>query len=704
MVFSVLTISLKQALDASVVNRIAAGEIIIAPANALKELLENSLDAGSSKIDVVVKDGGLKLLQITDDGTGIDKEDLSLLCQRFATSKITQFEDLESISTYGFRGEALASISHISHLSVVTKTAQSSCAWRATYSDGELKEVKPTAGKTGTQIIVEDLFYNVPARLRSVKGGSEELAKIVDVIGRYSIHTDLGYSVKKFGDSHFSLSTRPGLPIKERIRSLFGTSVAQELVPFEVDPMEELGLKGAHGQITNPNYNSKKSIQPVFFINNRLVSNDRLRRALNSTIQHFLPKGHKPFIYLSLLVDPSYLDVNVHPTKREVKFLHEDEIIDAICITIREELIKIDSSRTFPTQSLLPQSQKRKVKDEEVTSQQNTQQSQKKTRLDYKLVRTDSSQAKITNFMRPVSISISSTNEDDRMDEEGDTSHPVLAEDTTVTTMSLPTVKDSPQYKAIQREKIIVNLHSVLELRQEVLDAASDAKLAEMFTKFTYIGIIDTDKRLLSIQSGVKLLMIDYGALFREFFYQLALQDFENFGYIRLEGCDTSLKSLLGKAYDGLEDPPIPMDECIEYITSMSDMLEEYFSISVADDGEGPVLKTLPLLVKGYIPPLEKLPIFLYRIGCKINWEDEKECIEGILQQLALFNVPMIIPESKDDETSQYAEQQSHNLNETMENILMPLVKKRFLAPSELKDYIVEIANLPGLYRVFERC
>ncbi|RSL95061.1 hypothetical protein CEP52_012267 [Fusarium oligoseptatum] len=155
-----------KALDPNVVNKIAAGEIIVAPVHALKELIENAVDAGATSLDVMAKDGGLKLLQITDNGCGIQRDDLTILCERHTTSKINSFEDLASIETYGFRGEALASISHIAHLSVTTKTKDSDLAWRAHYLDGRLTAPKPgqsaeprgVAGRPGTQITVEDLF------------------------------------------------------------------------------------------------------------------------------------------------------------------------------------------------------------------------------------------------------------------------------------------------------------------------------------------------------------------------------------------------------------------------------------------------------------------------------------------------------------------------------------------------------------------
>ncbi|ONH65291.1 DNA mismatch repair protein MLH1 [Cyberlindnera fabianii] len=702
------------------VNRIAAGEIIVAPANALKELLENSFDAGASRVEVVVKDGGLKLLQITDDGHGIHKDDLPLLCQRFATSKIEKYEDLESIDTYGFRGEALASISHVSRLSVVTRTADSDCAWRATYSDGELKEVKPTAGNRGTQIIVEDLFYNVPSRLRAVKGGSDELSKIVDVAGRYAIHSNVGIGVKKFGESHFALSTRPGLSVKERIRAVYGNSIAGELIPIDIDGIEDYGVVKSAGQITNPNYNNKKAIAPVFFINNRLVSNDVLRRALNSTISHFIPKGHRSFIYLSLLIKPQNLDVNVHPTKREVRFLHEDEIVEKICIRVTEELSKIDSSRSFPTQTLLPHNiRKRKVnEEEEEESKAPLAPSLQKKRLDYKLVRTDASQSRITSFIKAVESSQyteTPTEAPTRIfdsqlsDAEDDKSEATTVTNTTVIPSQAQTqaqAQHQHNYTKIDKPQVEVNLQSILNLREEV-QLSSNRQLTEMFANLTYIGIVDSDRRLCAFQYNVKLMLVDYGSLLTEFFYQVALQEFSNFGIVRLE-TPVSLKHLLSHIYESEVETTLNVEDILDMIVDMREMLDEYFSIGIdVSNPDDPQLTTLPLMLKGYIPSLSKLPMFVYRMGAKVDWNDEEQCLDGILRQIAMLYTPEYISEGTpemDEMQKQVLAQQRYDLNLTMENIIMPSVKRRFLAPHKLKKDVIEIANLPGLYRVFERC
>ncbi|KAK2158975.1 hypothetical protein LSH36_161g16012 [Paralvinella palmiformis] len=222
-------------LDEVVVNRIAAGEVIQRPANALKEMIENSLDAKSTSIQVTVKQGGLKLLQIQDNGTGIRKEDMDIVCERFTTSKLQKFEDLTTIATYGFRGEALASISHVAHVTITTRTKDSPCAYKGCYSDGKLKApVKPCAGNVGTQIMVEDLFYNIPTRRKALRSAAEEHAKITEVVSRYAIHNaDVGFTLKKYGDSSADVRTPQGSTSTDNIRTVFGPSVASKDFSYE---------------------------------------------------------------------------------------------------------------------------------------------------------------------------------------------------------------------------------------------------------------------------------------------------------------------------------------------------------------------------------------------------------------------------------------------------------------------------------------
>ncbi|KAH9928998.1 histidine kinase-like ATPase, partial [Amylocystis lapponica] len=235
-------------LQESVINRIAAGEIIHRPASALKELIENSLDAGSTSIRVTIKDGGMKLLQIQDNGSGIRKADLPILAERFTTSKLATFSDLSRLTTYGFRGEALASISYVANLTVVTKTKDDNCAWKAYYTDGALSpakagkspDPKPCAGNDGTTITVENLFYNTPTRLSALRSSSEEYARILDVVTKYAVHNPhVSFTCKKAGTSTPDVSTPSGSTTEQTIRILYGQTIAKDLLHTTVSQATE---------------------------------------------------------------------------------------------------------------------------------------------------------------------------------------------------------------------------------------------------------------------------------------------------------------------------------------------------------------------------------------------------------------------------------------------------------------------------------
>ncbi|KAI8327433.1 histidine kinase-like ATPase, partial [Blakeslea trispora] len=335
-------------LDQAVVNRIAAGEVIQRPANALKELIENSLDAGSTQIQILIKDGGLKLLQIQDNGHGIRKEDMHIVCERFTTSKLSKFEDLMNISTYGFRGEALASISHVAHVTITTKIAESPCAYRALYSDGKLVPARPgtsaepkaCAGNNGTQITAEDLFYNVPTRRKALKSPSDEYNRILDIVSRYAVHNaGISFTCRKQGATMADVQTATGASVVDTIRQLYGGSIASELLPVEP------------GQITNANY-SMKRMTLLLFINHRAVESSSIKRAIENVYSALLPKGGHPFVYLSLEMDPK---------------------------------TNANNSRTFYTQALLPG-----ASDPTIGKPRSVLKQSKHNVPEYKYVRTDS--------------------------------------------------------------------------------------------------------------------------------------------------------------------------------------------------------------------------------------------------------------------------------------------------------------------------
>lgn len=697
-------------LEESVVNRIAAGEIIVHPANAIKEMIENSIDAHSSMIDVLVKDGGLKLLQVSDNGDGIGQDDLPLLCERFATSKIAKFDDLLLIETYGFRGEAMASISHIGRLSVVSKTREAPLAYKSYYVGGKLanakfktgtsNDPKPIAGKDGTQITVEDLFYNVPSRLRTMRLKNDEWAKILDVVGRYAVHLEgVGFSCKKFGELFPAISTRPLAPLKERIRTVFGTSIASELIEFKYDG-NEYGVTEVGGAVSGFNYNNKRKTPPIFFINNRLVSCDPLRRALNSVFLVFLPKGNYPFIYLSLRIAPQNLDVNVHPTKKEVRFLHEEEIIQWICGHIHDVLASKNTSRTF-RQSTLKRENDPAAIDDVVANV-------KKYRQENRMVRVDVSQPKISAFVKK---DFRSVVKDAAFDEHGRNTLRGPEEDATNTfvddTMEPSLEIESQAQKSAKtrddpfatqahedtgRERSEVKLDSIAELKQETKDNI-DRALTNVFNNLVYVGIVDPYKRLCCFQYDVKLFLCDYGAVLAQFYYQLGLAHFANFGEYIVD--PLPLRELLAPLYESnenLED----MDEVIERIMGMELMFREYFQLEFANEK----LLKLPLLLHNVEPLLQKLPHFIYRLGTKVDYSDEKQCLHDILYQIALLYIPGRIPNAHEPKSQQARDHDNY----VLESFVFPALRKHFIASTKLTLEVVQVADLPGLYKVFERC
>jgi DNA mismatch repair protein MLH1 len=687
-------------------------------------LLENAVDAGSTSIEVLVRDGGLKLLQITDNGHGIDREDLPILCERFTTSKLKAFEDLSSIGTYGFRGEALASISHIAHLRVTTKTAQSSCAWQAHYADGKLTpakpgqspDPKPCAGRPGTQITVEDLFYNAPNRRRAFRSPSEEYAKILDVVGRYAVHcTGVAISIKKHGESGVGISIPATACRVDRIRQLHGAAVANELVEFSTsDP--KWGFK-ATGWTSNANYHVKRTTI-LLFINHRSVESSAIKKAVEQTYSTFLPKGGHPFVYLSLDIDPARVDVNVHPTKREVHFLHEDEIIEAVCNEIKEKLAKVDTSRTFLAQTLLPgappmtPAQPRTgVASESSPTPEGAALKTPVTKKPYEnnLVRTDSKMRKITSMLPPSMIPRDSLDDD-----------------------AAHTQQDGIQYETTDREQVTIRLTSIKTLRAAVRDAMHNG-LTEIFASHTYVGLVDDFRRLAAIQAGVKLFLVDYGLISNEFFYQVGLTNFGNFGSIVLDP-PPDLKELLEIAARFEKDAQGPdVDLDVEYVSNMvlaqlisrKEMLKEYFSLDISDEGR---LLSIPLLLKGYMPSLTKLPRFLLRLGPFVDWTDEQKCFESFLRELSSFYVPEKLPpkgkisprtnnsdvatpvssdgeDGEDDvQYEEMVEKRREELSRVLEHVLFPAFRSRIVATNALLKGTVEVANLKGLYRVFERC
>ncbi|CAK5272270.1 unnamed protein product [Mycena citricolor] len=688
-------------LQESLINRIAAGEIIHRPASALKELLENCLDAGSTTIRVTVKDGGMKLLQIQDNGSGIRKADLPILAERFTTSKLTTFSDLARIQTYGFRGEALASISHVARLSVVTKTKTESCAWKAHYADGRLTEgkpgqstePKPCAGNDGTTIIIEDLFYNTPTRLAALRSTSEEYSRLLDVMTKYAVHNPaVSFLCKKAGSPSPDLSTPTSSDVRQSIRLLYGHSIAKDLLHSVIQPTDEKESWKAESFFTNANYQSKKTIF-LLFINNRLVESARMKRSLEAVYSGILPKGTAPFIYLRLDINPRDVDVNVHPTKKEVHFLNEDAIIEQIANGLQRGLAEKSQSRVFEYQTLLtggiaePESKQRKGKERSAQEEeQDIPTPPKKTSSQYK-VRT-SMQDRTLESMFPVA------------------NPSQIASGSRDSDSQAPATPNTTRAREIKESEC--TLTSVASLRQ-ALTKGKHRQLTEILEKHTFVGIVALDKCLSLIQHATKLYLVNHGALSEELFYQLGLRQFGNFNRLKLDP-PPPLRTLIEIAVE-VEDTSASelskveiVGRIVDTIMARRDMLSEYFSFNVSASG---LIESLPLLLRDYSPNLDKLPSFLMRLGPQVNWTSEAECFETFLRELAYFYVPGPLVDFPDDDSpdGKTREEQEKVERWQIQHVVFPSLRRYLIAPKTLLDRdVVQIASLPELYKVFERC
>jgi DNA mismatch repair protein MLH1 len=521
----------------------------------------------------------------------------------------------------------------------------------------------------------------------------------------------------------------------DRIRQIHGSAVANEIIEFKASS-DRWGFK-ASGWISNANYSVKKTVL-ILFINHRSVESQSIKKALEQMYATFLPKGGHPFVYLSLDIEPHRLDVNVHPTKREVHFLHEDEIIEDLCNEARVALGNVDTSRTFMTQTLLPNAR--------IISSNNLGKStvapatparftpvnpntpgsnvgprnpafstlKKTPRYDNNLVRTDSRERKITSMLPNSGLAANQS--------------PGVAP-SLLRKESSAVIPDELNYEVIEKEATLCRLRSVKELRTEVREMMHN-ELTDTFASHTFVGIVDPRRRIAAIQSGIKLFLVDYGMVANEYFYQLGLTDFGNFGSIKFDPpLDLTELLQIGAQYEReMADPAEAenvdwndiVDKVRERLIDRRTMLAECFSLSITEDG---AVESIPLLMKGYMPSMAKLPDFLIRLGPFVNWNEEKPCFHTFLRELANFYAPESVPvasvpqldvvdgdvempnadESDASEDPEIAKRRAH-LYQALENVMFPAFKARLVATKGLLKGVIEIANLKGLYRVFERC
>ena len=319
-------------LPDSIANQIAAGEVVQRPASVVKELMENSVDAGASRIQVIIREAGRSLVQIVDNGSGMSETDARMSLERHATSKIRKAEDLFSLRTMGFRGEALASIAAVSQFELKTRLADKDLGTLLVVEGSEVKRQEPAATEKGTSIAVKNLFYNIPARRNFLKSNPVEMRHIVEEFQRIALaHPGLSFSLVHGDELLYDLE--PG-NLAQRIVALFGKSYQTQLAPCA----EETDLVSVNGFIGKPESAKKTRGEQFLFVNDRFIRNSYLNHAVASAYEGLLAEGSFPFYVLFLRIDPKHIDVNVHPTKTEIKFDDERAVYAVVRAAVRQAL------------------------------------------------------------------------------------------------------------------------------------------------------------------------------------------------------------------------------------------------------------------------------------------------------------------------------------------------------------------------------
>ncbi|HVO73997.1 MAG TPA: DNA mismatch repair endonuclease MutL [Ignavibacteriaceae bacterium] len=319
-------------LPENISSKIAAGEVVQRPESVVKELLENSIDAGSKTIELIVKRAGKSLIQVCDDGIGMTEEDAVLCIQKHATSKVSSLEDLDAIRTLGFRGEALSSIAAVSRLEIKTETRDREIGtFLRLEENGVIKKEKGSFPK-GTCITVKNLFYNVPARRNFLKSDATELKHIIDTFNKISLsHPEINFKLYNEDDLIFVYAEGS---LEERIKQVFADNMLDALIPVE----EKTEFLNVTGYVGKPTLLKKSKGEQYIFLNNRYVISKQLNHAVFTAFENILEKGDYPFFILFLDLDPSRIDVNVHPSKLEVRFENEKDIYSFLLAVVRKGL------------------------------------------------------------------------------------------------------------------------------------------------------------------------------------------------------------------------------------------------------------------------------------------------------------------------------------------------------------------------------
>ena len=337
-------------LPDSIANQIAAGEVIQRPASVVKELVENAIDAKATHIQIVIKDAGRTIIQVIDNGKGMSETDARMAFERHATSKIQEASDLFALTTMGFRGEALPSISAIAQVEIKTRTSDREVGTLIKIAGSRVESQEPTSAPEGTCITVKNLFFNVPARRKFLKRNETERRNILVEIERVALaHPDIEF---KLIDDGVTLLQLPATGLRQRITQLIGKKIDQQLLEINIDTT----LVKIFGYITKPEFARKRGSNQFFFANGRYMRHPYFHKAITVAFENLIQPTERPNYFIYIQVDPDTIDVNIHPTKTEIKFENEQAIWQILMVSIKESLGKFNAvpSIDFDTEGSIP--------------------------------------------------------------------------------------------------------------------------------------------------------------------------------------------------------------------------------------------------------------------------------------------------------------------------------------------------------------
>lgn len=601
-----------QVLPKLVVDQIAAGEVVQRPASAIKELLENSLDAGATEVAVSVSSP--TEFSVSDNGSGIPRDDLPLACTRHATSKLRDSKDLKAIASFGFRGEALASMSMVADVQIVTRTPQSKVGFVQNYKNGEPVSNKPPTPRArpnqGTTIRVSNLFSQAMAHRKKTLRISTEYSLIFKVVESYALHYPEVDFICSKANQPMDLCTRGSSDSRSVVTLIAGKPSSWidhscELLESETGDQ----IYSAKIWMAEMPASSRKTKQPFFlFVNNRLVSNQTIQNSIESLLE-----ANSHLVHVDVHVPPCSVDVNVHPTKQSVVLFHLDTICKHLSGSLQD---KLQGEQAIPTMPPSPKNKDKPMKPRE--EDQDNLATKKRPLLSQQpqphKVRINSSTGALKPFVTPAKVH--------------DPSCPAF--DLTQPGAFVCTCKDLcippilKRYEPIQPTKC--SYTSIQKLRQEI---QQKRKKGHPLKHAVYIGPFSPERSFL--QAGPDLILWSHYAAASALFYQLTLARFKGGAAIATVGPIQVQKCVAGHERESAQ-------QVVTCLSRRAAMLEEYFSIVFKEDDDGNLVLTgLPVLLDEHVASPALLPVFLWRLAMNVDYSDETNCFRAVATEVGLY-------------------------------------------------------------------